>query len=150
MLKKQLYGWVKVEDGKPEKVLAKNEAKQLCGGLEDLYHQLFTDDSYTSVQLYIELYDSGIYACGTILATRKHFPKHIVFGSTRNTERGTCQLRYSSPFPAVIRLDNKPVYFLFTIHMLEFLTRAPQAAGEVRRGLLVQQVVYFLFPAHHS
>lgn len=114
--KQQLYTGANAEDGKPEKGLAKNVVKQLCSGLEESYHQLFTDNFYTGVELYKELHDSGIYACGTILATRKHFPKEIVFGSTRNIDRGTCQWRYAFPLLAVAWLDNKPVYFLSTIY----------------------------------
>lgn len=100
--------------------LAIRVVKELCAGLENCGHHLYTDNFYTSVDLYQYLYDKKIYACGTIKGSRKNFPKEIVFEGTRGLARGTYQWRMSGPLLAVAWLDNKAVYFLSTIHPLNF------------------------------
>ena len=108
--------------------LATRVVKELCAGLEDYGHHLYTDNFYTSVDLYQYLYDKKIYACGTIKGSRNNFPKEIVFG----VARGTYQWRMSGPLLAVAWLDNKAVYFLSTIHPPEFPLRANAEARVVR------------------
>lgn len=113
--------------------LATRVVKELCTGLEGFGHHLYTDNFYTSVDLYQYLFDNKIYACGTIKGSRKNFPKEIVFEGTRGLARGTYQWRMCGPLLAVAWLDNKAVYFLSTIHPPEFPLRANAETRAVRR-----------------
>ena len=106
--------------------------KELCAGLEDYGHHLYTDNFYTSVDPYQYLYDKKIYACGTIKGSQKNFPKEIVFEGTRGVARGTCQWQMCGPLLAVAWLDKKAVHFLSTIHPPEFPLRANAVARVVR------------------
>lgn len=90
--------------------LATRVVKELGIGLEGNSHHLYTDDFYTSVDLYQYLFDNKIYACGTIKGSRKNFPKEIVFEGTR----GTYQWQTCGPLLPVAWPDNKPIYFLTT------------------------------------
>ena len=107
--------------------------KELCSGLEEFGHHLYTDNFYTSVDLYQYLFEHKIYACGTIKGSRKFFPKEIVFESTRGVSRGTYRWRMCGPLLAVAWVDNRAVYFLSTIHPPEFPIRASNEARVVRR-----------------
>ena len=131
--KQQIYCGANGENGKPEKGFARRVVKQLCNGLEKTYRRLFTDNFYTSVELYQELFELGIYACGTVRANRKNFPKDLVFKNLKDTPRGTYHWKFSSPVLAVAWLDNKPVYFLSTIHKPNFTARAPNSRKAVKR-----------------
>lgn len=113
--------------------LATRVVKELCTGLEGFGHHLYTDNFYTSVDLYQYLFENSIYACGTIKGSRKNFPKEILFEGTRGLARGTYQWRMCGPLLAVGWLDNKAVYFLSTIHPPEFPRRANAEARVVRR-----------------
>ena len=46
----------------------------LIDGMEDDGHTLFTDNYYTSPELYLHLYNSGVNACGTVRTNRRSFP----------------------------------------------------------------------------
>lgn len=113
--------------------LATRVVKELCTGLEGFGHHLYTDNFYTSVDLYQYLFENSIYACGTIKGSRKNFPNEILFEGTRGLARGTYQWRMCGPLLAVGWLDSKAVYFLSTIHPPEFPRRANAEARVVRR-----------------
>ncbi|XP_048587830.1 piggyBac transposable element-derived protein 4 [Nematostella vectensis] len=113
--------------------LAARVVKELCSGLEGMGHHLYTDNYYTSVELYQFLFDNQIYACGTIKGNRKNFAKEVLFENTRGLARGSSKWLMCGPLLAVGWLDNKAVYFLSTIHPPEFPVRAPVHARNVKR-----------------
>ena len=51
------------------------------------YHQIFTDNFFTSVPLFIRLYNDKIYACGTIRVNRKGWPTILKDKSKRNRQK---------------------------------------------------------------
>ena len=55
----------------------------VTAGFEMLGHELYTDNYYTSPQLYQCLYDKGINACGTARTSRRYFPQELVGSSIR-------------------------------------------------------------------
>ena len=127
--RKQFY----IERNPGERVevgLATRVVKKLCTGLEGFGHHLYTDNFYTSVDLYQYLFENNIYA---IKVSRKKFPKDIIFEETRGLARGTYQRRMCGPLLAVAWLDNKAVYFLSTTEPPEFPLRANAEARVVRR-----------------
>ena len=109
--------------------LATRVVKELGIGLEGNSHHLYTDDFYTSVDLYQYLFDNKIYACGTIKGSRKNFPKEIVFEGTR----GTYQWQTCGPLLPVAWPDNKPIYFLTTNSPPEISLQANAETRLVRR-----------------
>ena len=50
---------------------------ELMSGLEPGF-KLFTDNYYTSPQLYLGLYKLGFNCCGTVRTNRKDFPKDLI------------------------------------------------------------------------
>ena len=40
-------------------------------------HALFTDNFYTSPQLYLDMLNNGTYACGIIRQNRKYYPSEL-------------------------------------------------------------------------
>ena len=118
---------------RPEVGLAARVVKNLCEGLDNKGHHLYTDNFYTSVDLYQFLFEKQIYACGTIKPRSKHFPKEIVYESTKGLVRGSSRWQMCGPLLAVAWIDNKPVYFLSTINPPEFSQRAKKEKRVVRR-----------------
>ena len=51
---------------------------ELMEGLEDHGFELYTDNYYTSPQLFLTLYKKGVNCCGTARTNRKGFPKSLV------------------------------------------------------------------------
>ena len=49
---------------------------ELMTGLDG--HQLYTDNYYTSPEVYLQLFDQGINCCGTARTNRRGFPKELV------------------------------------------------------------------------
>ena len=67
--------------------LATRVVKELCTRLEGFSHHLYTDNFYTSVDLYQYLFENNIYACGTMKGSRKTFAKDVIFEGTRGTHQ---------------------------------------------------------------
>ena len=88
----------------------------LINGMEDDGHTLFTDNYYTSPELYLHLYNSGVNACGTVRTNRRSFPKEIVKQANRGT-RGEYDYRSNGPLLACRWFDRKNVYFVSTCHV---------------------------------
>ena len=55
-------------------------------GLEERGLELYTDNYYTSPDLYTTLYEN---ACGTLRVNRRGFPKELVYERNRNEERAS-------------------------------------------------------------
>ena len=91
----------------------------LMDGLEDAGLDLYTDNYYTSPDLYTTLYEKGINACGTVRTNRKGFPKVLVHDRRRNEERGYYDYRSNGPLLAAVWYDRRFIYFLSTMHSAE-------------------------------
>ena len=69
--------------------LAYNVVTSICHGLFDKNHRLFMDNFYTSVPLFLELLNRGMYAVGTVRRNRKFLPKEIISdAATKALARG--------------------------------------------------------------
>ena len=75
----------------------------LMSGLEKV-HELYTDNYYTSPQLYQSLYDKGINACGTAQTNRRYFPQELVY-KRKQHEHGFFDYRSNGPLLAVVWMD---------------------------------------------
>ena len=91
-------------------------------GLEDYVLDLYTDNFYTSPQLYRTLYDKGFNACGTVRVNRTGFPKELVYNSQRNVQRGFYDYCSNGPLLAAAWFDKRYVHFLSTMHCAESST----------------------------
>lgn len=94
----------------------------LMSGLENYGMSLYTDNYYTSPELYLALYRRGINACGTVQVNRKYFPKDLVHKSTRNVQRGFYDYRSNGPVLAAVWFDKRFIHFLSTLHCAESAT----------------------------
>ena len=88
----------------------------LMAGLEDSGIELYTDNYYTSPQLYLTLYKKGINACGTVQTNQKEFPPELVHCKGEHFERGFCDHRSSEPLLAAFWVGRQFIHFLTTLH----------------------------------
>ena len=88
----------------------------LMAGLEDSGFELYTDNYYTSPQLYLTLYKKGINACGTVRTNRKEFPPELVHRKGERFERGFYDYRSNGPLLAAFWVDRRFIHFLTTLH----------------------------------
>lgn len=84
-------------------------------GLESNRFEVYTDNYYTSPQLYLYLYNQGTNAVGTCKVNRQSFPKELIFPN--QCPWGTYKYRSNGPLLACAWFDKRPVYFLSTSHV---------------------------------
>ena len=65
------------KEGAPEKDLGAKVVKKLAEPLAGGNYHLFFDNYFSSVKLFDELLEDGIYACGTYRKDRKNIPNNI-------------------------------------------------------------------------
>ena len=81
----QIYSGKSAESGSSAGLCSR--VMELMDGLDHWGYNLYTDNYYTSPDLYSELYKKGIHACGTLRVNRKGFPKDLVH-TRKDVERG--------------------------------------------------------------
>ena len=87
----------------------------LMSGLDE--HHLYTDNYYTSPEVYLALYNNGINCCGTVRVGRRGFPKELV--KTKKENRGFYDYRSNGPLLVAAWYDRRFVYFVSTLHIAE-------------------------------
>lgn len=120
----QVYTGKKLDDGTASVGLCSQVVLDLMAGFEQKGHELYTDNYYTSPQLFQCLYDKGINACGTARPNRKHFPKELVQKKKRH-ERGFYDYRSNGPLLAIRWMDKRYIYFVTTLHRTEMTIDDP-------------------------
>ena len=110
----------------PDVPLSTRVVRQLVEGLENLNHHLYVDNFYTSPDLFKWLLERGINACRTVRKGRAGFPREIYFPRGRQI-RGTTHYLSSGNLLAQSWFDSKEVYFLSTIHVVEYSADTPDA-----------------------
>ena len=88
---------------------------ELMSGLDG--HHLYTDNYYTSPEVYLALYNKGINCCGTIRVNRRGFPKELIH--KKKEDRGFYDYRANGPLLAAVWYDRRFVYFVSTLHVGE-------------------------------
>ena len=91
----------------------------LMSGLELLGLDLYTDNYYTSPELYHELYKRGVNACGTVRTNRRGYPKELVHKSKAGKQRGFQDYRSKGPLLAAIWFYRRFINFLSMLHVAE-------------------------------
>ena len=91
--------------------------KFMSGHQRQGFH-LFTDNFYTSVKPYSDLFAKGVYCCGTVTENRKGFPGSMKAGKAwfKSKNRGDMRWERTRPCLALQWKDNKVVTMLSTIH----------------------------------
>jgi hypothetical protein len=86
-------------------------------GLEDRGHVIITDNFFTSIKLFMALYERGFYAIGTVKKVSKGFPSSLAgFPKQYCPARGTLivKMHRNRRISAVVWIDSKPVWLLST------------------------------------
>ena len=99
-------------DTSTEHKLGARVIHKLTSNISGLNHQVFCDRFFTSVDLFSSLLQHKVYACGTILSTRKDFPVDLRGVSL---EKGQFLFRQSGNIVANVWMDKKIVSALSTM-----------------------------------
>ena len=101
----------------PEKGLGASVVKRLTAGLEGKHYQVFCAKFFflSGIDLFSELLDNGIYACGTLRANRLHFPNELKPLTKKGLKkRGDSEVRQAGNLVVSLWQDNRPVTVLST------------------------------------
>ena len=115
----QVYTGKNMETSQPEIGLCSRVVLDLLAGLEDLGVDVYTDNYYTSPELYQELYKRGFNACGTVRTNRRDFPKELVHKKKNGKQRGYYDYRSKGPLLSTVWFDRRFIYFVSTLHVAE-------------------------------
>lgn len=91
----------------------------LLHGLESNRFEVYTDNYYTSPQLYLYLYNQGTNAVGTCKVNRQSFPKELILPNW--CPWGTYKYRNNCPLLACAWFDKCPVCTSFQHRMSQCL-----------------------------
>ena len=104
--------------GEAEQNQTKNVVVRLMSPLEDKGYRLFTDNFYTSPDLFFTLRERCIQACGTVRPNWKDLPKEIMdhkLPLVKNLPRGGSLFRQKGELIAATWKDKKPVHLISTV-----------------------------------
>ena len=106
------------KEGEAEENQTKKVVVRLMNPLEDKGYRLFTDNFYSSPDLFFTLREHGIQACGTVRPNRKDLPKEIMdhkLPLVKNLPRGGFLFRKKGELIAAKWKDKKPVHLISTV-----------------------------------
>ena len=76
---------------------------------------MYCDNYFSSVNLFLDLKRSGLYACGTLRTNRKGFPNELKSVAKKGLgERGKAEVRQNGNLTVSVWQDSKPVTVLAT------------------------------------
>lgn len=104
--------------GEVEQNHTKNVVIRLMRPLEGKGYRVFTDNFYTSPELFFTLRERDVHACGTVRPNRKDLPKEIMdhkLPAVKNLDRGGALFRQKGELLAVTWKDKKPVHLITTV-----------------------------------
>jgi len=91
---------------------------RLTNPLQDKGYRLFTNNFYTSPNLFFDLREHGIQACGTVWPARKDLPKDLTdhkLPFVKNLLRSHSLFRQKGDLMASTWKDKKPVHLISTV-----------------------------------
>lgn len=91
-------------------------------------HIVYTDNYYSSPQLFEDLWKEGTYASGTVWTNRKHFPDFLKPQPGDKLDRGSQMFAYYKSTTVVRWSDNKDVYALSTF-LFDATTQVKRQSG---------------------
>ena len=108
----------------------------LCSPTINLLNQgyrLYLHNYYLKEELLLYSHDNKTYETGTAHADRSGFPKCIIHKSKWGFPWGSDEWRINGPVLAQVWMDNKPAYFMTTLHRPIHQIDTPQNKEVVRR-----------------
>ena len=98
-----------------EKGLGASVVKTLTEDLQDTFRHVYFDNFFSSVDLMLDLYRSGLYSCGTLRTNRKGFPEALKKIANKGfKERGQSQIYQVGNLTVCVWQDNRPVVIMAT------------------------------------
>ena len=91
-------------------------------------HIVYTDNYYSSPQLFEDLWKEGTYASGTVRTNRKHFPDFLNPQPGDKLDRGSQMFAYYKSTTVVRWSDNKDAYALSTF-LFDATTQVKRRSG---------------------
>lgn len=90
----------------------------LCPLYTKCNYVVYMDNFFTSLPLFHELKQNGIFACGTYRTNRTGFPPELsnADGQVKQMKRGDTLFRHKSDTTAVVWMDRKPVHVVSNFH----------------------------------
>ena len=104
----QVYTGKNIDASNPNIGLSSRVCMELISGLPEGL-KLFTDNYYTSPELYQALYKKGYNCCGTVRTHRKEFPEDLIITKNMKVSRGYIDYRTNGPLLAVAWFDRRNV-----------------------------------------
>ena len=104
------------ENGQAEKHLARRIVHDLVVDFNNTGHHVYMDNNYSDPHLFRELFQRGIYACGTIRSNRVGFPKSLVVTTREEStlDRGHYRWLAFDQLLATLWFNKRPAY-LYTL-----------------------------------
>ena len=89
--------------------------KNLTEKLHNTYRHVYFDNYFSSVNLLLDLFRAGLYACGTLRINRIGFPAELKTPAKKGLkERGESKAYQKGNLTATVWQDNKPVVLIAT------------------------------------
>jgi hypothetical protein len=103
-----------------EKSVTHATVMKLVEGLEGRGHNIYMDNYYSSPDLFLDLYDNGFGACGTVAVNRRGMPrewKNSQKGKQQSMKQGDIRFKnLNGPLNALQWKDKRTVTMLSTLH----------------------------------
>ena len=98
-----------------ERGLGAKVVKGLTEDLHGTYRHVYFDNYFSSVDLLLDLFRAGLYACGTLRTNRKGFPSQLKTPAQKGLkERGESKTYQKGNLTVAVWQDNKPVTIIAT------------------------------------
>ena len=89
--------------------------KTLTEELQNIYRHVYFDNYFSSVNLLLDLFRDGLYACGTLRLNRKGFPAELKTPAKKGLkERGDSKTYQRGNLTTTVWQNNKPVTIIAT------------------------------------
>lgn len=101
-------------------------------------HVLYCDNYYSSPRLFLDLWDLGVGATGTVRSNRKGIPQSIKDITLK--QRGETVVSHNGPLTVTKYLDSKPVLLLSTVSSSENVVtgkKDPKTGTDIKRPSVV-------------
>ena len=100
--------------GERETALGEKVVLTLAESIKGRHHQLYFDNYFSTINLFLTLLQQDTYSCGTIRTNRKNFPSEIS-DETKRLQRGDFSFRQCGNIVATAWKDNKVVNVVSTL-----------------------------------
>ena len=104
-------------------------------------HIIYTDNYYSSPQLFEDLRKEGTYASGTVRTNRKHFPEFLKPQPGDKLDRGSHMFAYCKSTTVVRWSDNRDVYALSTF-LSDATTQVKRRGGSTSISISCPEIIH--------